>query len=99
MHIQPNVERNEALKVLAEEGTLLVLCSLVDNMPYVLAEAAVSRAWPACMRAPHMTGISQKRGCLVLGTTAGTVAAMFSEDARLCRACPHVQHRQRAAMR
>lgn len=38
----PNVERKEALGVLAAEGTLLVLCSLVDNMPYVLAEAVVS---------------------------------------------------------
>ena len=37
----PNVERKEALGVLAQEGTLLVLCSLVDNMPYVLAEAVV----------------------------------------------------------
>ena len=39
--ILTNVERGEALKVLDEEGTLLVMCSLVDNMPYVLAEAAV----------------------------------------------------------
>ena len=37
-----NVPRSEALKVLNQEGLLLVLCSLVDNMPYVLAEAAVS---------------------------------------------------------
>ena len=39
--ILTNVERGEALKLLDEEGTLLVMCSLVDNMPYVLAEAAV----------------------------------------------------------
>ena len=39
--ILPNVERSEALRLLDQEGTLLVLCSLVDNMPYVLAEAAV----------------------------------------------------------
>ena len=51
VHIQPNVERSEALKVLAEEGTLLVLCSLVDNMPYVLAEAAVSKACGRLARA------------------------------------------------
>ena len=36
-----NVERSEALALLDEEGTLLVMCSLIDNMPYVLAEAAV----------------------------------------------------------
>ena len=36
-----NVERSEALELLDEEGTLLVMCSLIDNMPYVLAEAAV----------------------------------------------------------
>lgn len=36
-----NVPRSEALKVLNQDGLLLVLCSLVDNMPYVLAEAAV----------------------------------------------------------
>ena len=39
--ILPNVERSEALRLLDQEGTLLVMCSLVDNMPYVLAEAAV----------------------------------------------------------
>ena len=39
--ILPNVERTEALRLLDQEGTLLVMCSLVDNMPYVLAEAAV----------------------------------------------------------
>ena len=39
--ILPNMERGEALKLLDQEGTLLVMCSLVDNMPYVLAEAAV----------------------------------------------------------
>ena len=41
MKILPNVERSEALRLLDQEGTLLVMCSLVDNMPYVLAEAAV----------------------------------------------------------
>jgi len=42
VHIMANVPRLEALKVISQEGMLLVLCSLVDNMPYVLAEAAVS---------------------------------------------------------
>ena len=46
MKILPNVERSEALRLLDQEGTLLVLCSLVDNMPYVLAEAAVQLILP-----------------------------------------------------
>lgn len=29
------------------EGILLVLCSYIDNMPYVVAEAAVSLPSPA----------------------------------------------------
>jgi hypothetical protein len=45
--IMTNMERGEALRMLDEEGTLLVMCSLVENMPYVLAEAAVgpSPSW------------------------------------------------------
>ena len=35
------MKREEALEILASEGVLLVLCSLIDNMPYVVAEAAV----------------------------------------------------------
>jgi hypothetical protein len=38
---QVNVKRDEALDILSKEGMLLVLCSLIDNMPYVVAEAAV----------------------------------------------------------
>jgi hypothetical protein len=41
VHIMANVPRSEALQALNQEGMLLVMCSLVDNMPYVLAEAAV----------------------------------------------------------
>ena len=41
-HLQVNVKRDEALEILSQEGVLLVLCSLIDNMPYVVAEAAVS---------------------------------------------------------
>lgn len=41
-HLKIGVKRDEALEILSEEGTLLVLCSLIDNMPYVVAEAAVS---------------------------------------------------------
>ena len=38
---QVNVKRDEALEILSKEGMLLVLCSLIDNMPYAVAEAAV----------------------------------------------------------
>ena len=45
-HLRVGAKRDEALEILSSEGTLLVLCSLVDNMPYVVAEAAVrSIAW------------------------------------------------------
>lgn len=44
VHIRVNAERGEALDILSQPGTLLVLCSLVDNMPYVVAEAAVRLA-------------------------------------------------------
>lgn len=40
-HLKIGVPRDEALDILSSEGTLLVLCSLIDNMPYVVAEAAV----------------------------------------------------------
>ena len=40
-HLRVGAKRDEALDILSSEGTLLVLCSLVDNMPYVVAEAAV----------------------------------------------------------
>ena len=40
--VQVNADRDSALDSLSTPGTLLVLCSLVDNMPYVVAEAAVS---------------------------------------------------------
>ena len=53
-HLRVGAKRDEALEILSSEGTLLVLCSLVDNMPYVVAEAAVSvlphsgvDSWPA----------------------------------------------------
>lgn len=42
-HLRVGAKRDEALEILSSEGTLLVLCSLVDNMPYVVAEAAVRR--------------------------------------------------------
>lgn len=66
VHIMANIPRSEALKVLNQEGLLLVLCSLVDNMPYVLAEAAV-RPFPfhtlkccqaACLTCNHISGRS-----------------------------------------
>lgn len=41
-HLKVGASRDEALEILSREGMLLVLCSLIDNMPYVVAEAAVS---------------------------------------------------------
>eukprot|EP00884_Botryococcus_braunii_P006739 jgi/Botrbrau1/16066/Bobra.7_2s0037.1 len=35
-----DLSRDEALEAVREEGTLLVLCSLLENLPYVVAEAA-----------------------------------------------------------
>jgi len=32
-HLKIGVKRDEALEILSSEGTLLVLCSLIDNMP------------------------------------------------------------------
>ena len=40
-HLLINIKRDEALDIISAEGMLLVLCSMVDNMPYVVAEAAV----------------------------------------------------------
>lgn len=41
LFVQSNTEREEALAILGQEGMLLVLPSYIDNMPYVVAEAAV----------------------------------------------------------
>ena len=41
MHLKINIAREEALDIIGMEGMLLVLCSYIDNMPYVVAEAAV----------------------------------------------------------
>ncbi|KAK9906836.1 hypothetical protein WJX75_008813 [Coccomyxa subellipsoidea] len=37
-HLLMNAPRSEALAVLAEPGMLVVFCSLVENLPYVVAE-------------------------------------------------------------
>lgn len=50
-----NIPRSEALKVLNQEGMLLIMCSLVDNMPYVLTEAAVSHTANVYMHVPADT--------------------------------------------
>jgi hypothetical protein len=54
-HLRVGAKRDEALEILSSEGTLLVLCSLVDNMPYVVAEAAVrlGRGVPCCRCMHH----------------------------------------------
>ena len=46
MPMQVNAGRSTALQELSANGTLLVFCSLTDNMPYVVAEAAAS---PPCL--------------------------------------------------
>ena len=46
-HLLINIKRDEALDIISAEGMLLVLCSMVDNMPYVVAEAAVSHHVPS----------------------------------------------------
>lgn len=47
--LQVNANRTTALEVLSAPGSLLVLCSLVENMPYVVAEAIVSHLPFLCM--------------------------------------------------
>ena len=37
-HLLINAPRSEALSVLGSEGMLAVFCSLVENLPYVVAE-------------------------------------------------------------
>ena len=37
-HLLMNAPRSEALSVLNMEGMMVVFCSLVENMPYVVAE-------------------------------------------------------------
>lgn len=37
-HLLMNAPRSEALSVLSMEGMMVVFCSLVENMPYVVAE-------------------------------------------------------------
>ena len=46
-HLLINIKRDEALDIISAEGMLLVLCSMVDNMPYVVAEAAVKLPFPS----------------------------------------------------
>lgn len=40
-HLKIGIKREEALGIISMDGILLVLCSYIDNMPYVMAEAAV----------------------------------------------------------
>ena len=56
-HLRVGAKRDEALEILSSEGTLLVLCSLVDNMPYVVAEAAV------CARETLVGGFGNLYAC------------------------------------
>ncbi len=49
-HLLMNAPRSEALQVLAQAGMLVVFCSLVENLPYVIAEARPFQA-PLCAAA------------------------------------------------
>ena len=40
-HLKINIKRDEALDIISMPGMLMVLCSGIDNLPYVVAEAAV----------------------------------------------------------
>ncbi len=39
----PGARSDKALATISQDGVLLVLASMIDNMPYVLAEASVMR--------------------------------------------------------
>lgn len=54
-HLRIGVPREDALAVVSAPGMLLVLCSGVDNMPYVVAEAAVSHCGPCWIAAARDT--------------------------------------------
>ena len=58
-HLLINIKRDEALDIISAEGMLLVLCSMVDNMPYVVAEAAVRLPKPPALHADRcLLGVS-----------------------------------------
>lgn len=63
-HLLMNAPRSEALSVLSMEGMMVVFCSLVENMPYVVAEVLllpVTRPLANCrMHGPKGLG----QGCL-----------------------------------
>ena len=52
-HLLMNAPRSEALSVLSMEGMMVVFCSLVENMPYVVAE--VPAPAQTCFRLLHST--------------------------------------------
>jgi hypothetical protein len=41
-HLLMNAPRSEALSVLMQDGMMVVFCSLVENLPYVVAEVRPS---------------------------------------------------------
>ncbi|KAK9907269.1 hypothetical protein WJX75_000339 [Coccomyxa subellipsoidea] len=82
VHIMANVPRSEALKVLNQEGLLLVLCSLVDNMPYVLAEAAVKQIPLVAFDVGgiyEMLDFSSNTEAIVLDTTVDGLTAKLTD--------------------
>ena len=59
-HLMINIKRDEALEIISAPGMLLVLCSMVDNMPYVVAEAAVRTLFSGRQSA------CRRKACLML---------------------------------
>jgi len=73
VHLMVNIKREEALNIIGMDGILLVLCSYIDNMAYVVAEAAVI---PLASRCVHSKICRQAAAVLLL---AGTMACQREE--------------------
>ena len=57
-HLLMNAPRSEALSVLRMEGMMVVFCSLVENMPYVVAEVPASAHTCFCLM--HSAAVMQR---------------------------------------
>ena len=82
-HLKIGVKRDEALEILSSEGTLLVLCSLIDNMPYVVAEAAVSST-PSHLL-PLVAACAP--GWCSVKYIAGSMSELPNPTREVCRSC------------
>ena len=63
-HIREGAQRDEALSILSREGVLLVLGSLIENMPYVVAEAAVSFLLLLCLPRLRLHARACRQACM-----------------------------------